>query len=85
MKREGDRIEIMNLNGDGGLNFYDGSIEDARKMIDDTNAQRIREGWIKEPKSYLIVCHEWYRYFDDKTGEFLRSQDLIGVCEKYPA
>ena len=82
----GDSIKIIGLHaGDGGLLMYgENTVENARKTIDENNAKRIREGWIKEPENYLIVCHEWYRY-EDADGVIIREEEYTNVIERYPA
>ena len=86
MKRiSGDRIEIMSTRyGDGGLIMNGSSIEDARKTIDEFNEKSIADGWRKEPKKYLIVCKEWYRWENDD-GTFIKSEEYVNIIEKYPA
>ena len=84
-RKEGRSIRIMGLHHyDGGLFMgEENTVEAARKIIDDSNSRRIKEGWIKKPELYQISCLESYRY-EHADGTFDRIETVLSVIERYP-
>ena len=60
---------------------YSGTIEGVKTEIDEANKKAVERGF--RPSVYIIICKEYYTYFDDN-GNFVKREENEYAIETYP-